>query len=111
MKNLLMLSLLMVCLCTALSCSPNLKKTAGKLQSGMTTNEVYSLFRGYEIMASRTGAVAHISRDAVVFRQNTPVALRVTFAPKRRVFHNFETCKVYFGNDGVVVGYYYELPD
>ncbi len=110
LKKLSISFLLSACLCSAIGCSPALEKTAEKLQPGMTTKQVYSLFSGYEVMASRTGNVAHISRDAVVFRSDIPVASSVTFAPRARVFHNFETCKVYFGSDGVVLGYYYELP-
>ena len=77
----------------------------------MSTDEVCDLLSSYEVMTLQLGNVARISRDAVIFREGTPVALRATFVPRRRLFHTFESCTVYFGQDGVIVAYYCEWPD
>lgn len=102
---------LLGCLLFLAGCRGDILKTASKLTPDFSTNEVYALFSDYETMAIKTGDVAHISRDAVMFSSNVPVALRITFVPRRRWFHTFESCKIYFGADGKVLGYYYERPD
>jgi hypothetical protein len=99
------------CLLRLAGCRGDVLKTASKLTPDFSTNEVYALFSDYEVMSIKTGGVAHISRDAVMFRSHVPVALRITFAPRRRWFHTFESCKIYFDADGKALGYYYERPD
>ena len=99
------------CMVLSAGCSNGLKSTAYKLKMGMTTNDVYALFKKYDVLGARTGNIAHMNPNAIMYRTNIPIYYRITFIPKNGGIFNYESCKIYFDENGYIIGYYYERPD
>lgn len=87
-----------------------IENTAFKLTPELSTNEVYTLFSGYEIVSIRTGDVAIVGHNATIFQNDQPIALRITFSTPISFFHLWESCDIYFGQNGKVLGYQCERP-
>jgi hypothetical protein len=91
-------------------CRDPLYKDAQKLREGMTRATVDHIFNQYEVFAQGTEA-ANVRCATHVFATEQKVSYWISYAPKQRLFFNFESCKVYFDEQNVIVAYSYDRPN
>lgn len=97
-------------LCIHYGCGASLSRTAQKLSSDSSIDEVYDMFSRYEILSKSTNNISFM-RDSVIFNPDSKPAFEITFSTPTQWWNLGETCDVYFSEDGKVLGYYYERPD
>lgn len=96
------------CGCSDFIGKPVLKSLAQELTPSMSQQEVSTLFAGYH-RQDLSGKILG-GRETVWLRTGVvPVHTVVYYHEKG--FLSFEMLNIYFGEDGNVVGYFYELPD
>lgn len=99
-----------VLLCIHHGCVASLSHAARKLSSDSSIDEVYDIFSNYEILFKTTNNISFM-RDSVIFNPDSKPALVITFSTPTQWWNLGESCRVYFSEDGKVLGYYYERPD
>jgi hypothetical protein len=90
-------------------CSPQpVKQAASRLRTGMDRASVDNLFADVGRIIS-SGDYREPPRDIVVLDTNSPPRAYVVYGDRRGYVSLWENCTVWFGTNGTVVAYRYEV--